>query len=108
MPTDDLLFGIAIHDQSGNHLYGTNTRILGVDVPAAAGDGEMTFEFDRVPLLDGTYLVTLAIQTTDEGVVYDWREQQHHFEVMNPSRTPGTVSFPVQVHFGNPAMEPAE
>ena len=106
--TDDLLFGIAIYDQDGNHLFGTNTEILGVDVPPADGDGEVTFEFDHVPLLDGTYLVTLAIQTTDEGTVYDWREQQHQFEVMNPSRTVGIVSFPIDVHFADPAMEPAE
>ena len=70
------MFGIAIHDQNGNHLFGTNTKILGVDVPPADGDGEMSFDFHRVPLLDGTYLVTLAIQSTDEGTVYDWREQQ--------------------------------
>ena len=87
--TDDILFGIAIHDENGNHLFGTNTAILGLDVPPADGDGEMTFEFHRVPLLDGTYLVTLAIQSTDEGTVYDWREQQYEFEVMNPPRTNG-------------------
>ena len=56
--TDDILFGIAIHDEDGNHLFGTNTAVLGVDVPPADGDGEMSFEFHRVPLLDGTYLVT--------------------------------------------------
>ena len=106
--TDDILFGIAIHDEDGNHLFGTNTAVLGVDVPPADGDGEMSFEFPRVPLLDGTYLVTLAIQSVDEGTVYDWREQQAHFEVMNPSRTGGLVSFPIDVRFGNPAMEPAE
>jgi ABC-2 type transport system ATP-binding protein len=106
--TDDILFGIAIHDENGNHLFGTNTEVLGVDVPPADGDGEMSFEFHRVPLLDGTYLVTLAIQSVDEGTVYDWREQQAHFEVMNPSRTGGLVSFPIDVRFGNPAMEPAE
>ena len=99
--TDDVLFGIAIYDEQGNHLFGTNTRVLGVDVPPADVDGEMTFEFDRVPLLDGTYLVTLAIQTTDEGTVYDWREQQHSFEVMNPTRTAGLVSLPLHVRFGN-------
>jgi ABC-2 type transport system ATP-binding protein len=97
--TDDVLFGVAIYDENGNHLYGTNTRVLGVDVPPAEGDGEIAFEFDRVPLLDGTYLVTLAIQTRDEGTVYDWREQQTRFEVMNPSRTSGLVSFPVEVSF---------
>ncbi len=98
--TDDILFGIAIYDENGNNLFGTNTRIMGVEPPPADGDGETTFVFDRVPLLDGTYLVTLAIQSTDEGTVYDWREQQHQFEVMNPLRTAGSVAFPVDVTFG--------
>jgi ABC-2 type transport system ATP-binding protein len=106
--TDDILFGIAIHDENGNHLFGTNTRLLGVDVPPADGDGEMSFDFHRVPLLDGTYLVTLAIQSSDEGTVYDWREQQARFEVMNPSSTNGLVSFPMDVHFGIPGMHLAE
>jgi ABC-2 type transport system ATP-binding protein len=104
--TEDVLFGIAIYDENGNHLYGTNTRILGVPVPAADGDGEMTFDFDRIPLLDGTYLVTLAIQTNDEGTVYDWREQQYQFEVMNPTRTAGLVSLPLEVRFGHTQMQP--
>ena len=43
--TEDILFDIAIHDENGNQLYGTNTAILGVDVPPADGDGEMSFEF---------------------------------------------------------------
>jgi hypothetical protein len=50
-----------------------------------------------VPLLDGTYLVSLAIQTRDEGVVYDWHEQQWQFEVMNPDRTAGIVAMPMTV-----------
>jgi ABC-2 type transport system ATP-binding protein len=101
--TEDILFGIAMHDENGNLLFGTNTAILGVDVPPADGDGEMSFEFPRVPLLDGTYLVTLAIQTVDEGTVYDWWEQHLTFQVMNPARTHGLVSFPVDVKFGEGA-----
>jgi len=99
--TDDILFGVAIYDQNGNHLFGTNTAILGIDVPPADGDGEMSFDFHSVPLLDGTYLVTLAIQTTDEGTVYDWREQQSQFEVMNPGRSTGIVAMPIDIQFGH-------
>jgi hypothetical protein len=68
----------------------------------------MAFEFDHVPLLDGTYLVTLAIQSADEGTVYDWHEQRYQFAVMNPSRAAGLVSFPLEVRFSNCTMEPAE
>ncbi|GIU88846.1 MAG: ABC transporter [Acidimicrobiia bacterium] len=103
-PTDDVMFGIAVHGEDGDHLFGTNTRLEGVDVPAVAGDGEVVFEIDDVPLLDGTYLVTLAIQTNDEGTVYDWREQQWRFEVMNPGRGTGRISLPVRIRFGQPAQ----
>ena len=77
-------------------------------VPVAEGDGEVTFDFEHVPLLDGTYLVTLAIQTTDEGTVYDWRDQQYQFSVMNPARTVGLVSMPLVVRFGAQVAERVE
>jgi ABC-2 type transport system ATP-binding protein len=101
-PTDDLLFGIIIHDEEGNTIFGANTKIVDVPVPVADGDGEVTFDFEHVPLLDGTYLVTLAIQSTDEGTVHDWRDQQFQFEVMNPSRVAGLVALPLRVRFGTP------
>ena len=101
-PTDDLLFGIAIHDEDGNDIYGTNTKRMEIPVPVADGDGQVTFDFEHIPLLDGTFLVTLAIQSTDEGTVHDWRDQQYQFEVMNPTRTVGLVSLPLEVRFGPP------
>ena len=95
---DDVSFGIAIYDAAGKHLHGTNTRILDVPVaPVGPGPGEVCFAFDRIPFLDGTYLVTLGVTTADEGTVYDWREQQDSFEVMNPGRTFGLVELPVRV-----------
>jgi ABC-2 type transport system ATP-binding protein len=107
-PTDDLLFGIAIHDESGNHLYGANTKAMDVDVPPAEGDGEIVFEFDRVALLDGTYLVTLAAQTRDEGTVYDWREQQYSFSVMNPSLEVGIVALGAVIRFPSDELHAVE
>ncbi len=100
---DDLLIGIAIHDQSGYQLFATNTKIIGIDAPTEAGDGAARFTFDSVPLLDGTYLLTIVIQSAGEGIVYDWRENQDEFSVMNPTRSAGLVSLPVEVQFGNRA-----
>jgi ABC-2 type transport system ATP-binding protein len=107
-PTDDLLFGIIIHDEEGNTIFGANTKIVDVTVPVADGDGEATFDFERVPLLDGTYLVTLAIQSTDEGTVHDWHDQRYQFEVMNPGRVAGMVSLPLQVRFNTPLAQQPE
>src|SRR3954453_16884376 len=91
------MFGIAIYDVTGNNLYGAKPKILGPDGPPADGPAEIRSCFADGPLLDGTYLVTLAIQTRDEGVVYDWHEQQWQFEVMNPDRTAGIVAMPMTV-----------
>ncbi len=107
-PTGELLFGIAIHDEIGNDIFGANTKLIDVPVPMADGDGQVTFDFEHVPLLDGTYLVTLAIESSDQGTVYDWRDQQYQFSVMNPSRTVGLVSLPLEVRFGTPYAERVE
>ena len=46
------------------------------------------FHLPRIPLLDGTYMITIGVTSYDEGVVYDWSEARHEFEVMNPGGLP--------------------
>ena len=94
---DDVVFGIAIHDIEGRLLFGSNTDFLDMAVGAVEGAGEVVFETDAVPLLDGTYLVTVGITTHDASVIYDWREQRHEFEVMNPGRSAGQVHMGLRV-----------
>ncbi|HZT67225.1 MAG TPA: ABC transporter ATP-binding protein [Acidimicrobiales bacterium] len=94
---EDPNFGYAIYDIEGRLLSGNNTRILGVEIPSIEGEGEVAFQFADVPLLDGTYFLTLAITSRDEHTVYDWHEQRHQFEVMNPGRAQGLMHLPVQV-----------
>jgi ABC-2 type transport system ATP-binding protein len=96
-PVDDPVFGIAIYDVDGKQIFGTTTEILGTRLENLASSGEVAFMFDSVPLLDGTYFITIGITNHDGWVVYDWQEQQHQFEVMNPGRTVGQVAFPVRV-----------
>ena len=90
-PVDDVVFGLGIHDVEGRLVFGSNTDFLGIDLGVLDGPGVVTFETDAVPLLDGTYLLTIGIHSHDEATVYDWREQRHQFEVMNPYRTAGAV-----------------
>lgn len=57
----------------------------------------MVFSFEEIPLLDGTYFLTLAITSRDENIVYDWQEQRHQFEVLNPGRAQGLMHLPAHV-----------
>jgi ABC-2 type transport system ATP-binding protein len=108
--TRDVQFGIMIHDQLGGSVFGSNTTNLGMPIDVHAGHGELSFVFARVPLLDGTYPVTVAVQSVDAGVVYDWHEQRYSFSVINPTRDLGTVSMPMTVELGDlrwPVVESA-
>jgi hypothetical protein len=96
-PTPDVQFGIAIYDDEGRLVFGSNTTLLGLDLSLPAGRGEIVFDFARVPLLDGTYPVTLAVESRDAGSVYDWHEQRYSFAVVNTTRTAGIVSLPMSV-----------
>jgi ABC-2 type transport system ATP-binding protein len=96
-PLEDVVFGIAVHDIEGKLVFGSNTELLGASLGVLHGPGEVVFASDGVPLLDGTYLVTVGAHSHDEGTVYDWHEQRHQFEVMNPGRTAGQVHLGLRV-----------
>ena len=75
------------------------------DVPAASladltlshplGGHVPGYDF-KVPLLDGTYAVTIGVHTRG-GLVYDSWEQLRRFEVAAPGRDIGLVRLPVQI-----------
>ena len=49
-----------------------------------------------MPLLDGTYAVTVGLHTKG-GLVYDSWEQLRRFEVAAPGRDIGLVRLPVDI-----------
>jgi ABC-2 type transport system ATP-binding protein len=107
---EDPNFGYAIYDIEGNLLSGNNTRILGTEIACIDGAGEVVFSFPEIPLLDGTYFLTLAVTSRDENIVYDWQEQRHQFEVLNPGRAQGMMHLPATVevrHDGRSAGDAA-
>lgn len=93
----DVAFGLEIFDEAGTRLMGTTTDVLEQYIHAVKGDGEVVFAFDHVPLLDGRFPLRITIHSHDGGTLYDEREYEDVVAVMNPSRTRGTVHFPVTV-----------
>ena len=94
---EDVVMGIGIFDLQGREMFGSNTDILGYELPAVDGRGTVTFRIPKVPFLDGTYLLTIGVHSRDEGTVYDWSEQRHRFEVMHPGRSSGMVDLEIDV-----------
>ncbi len=94
---EDVVVGLGIFDHAtGRPIFGTNTDILGTPVKAMSGAGEVIFEVAAVPLLDGTFPITIGIHSHDETVVYDWSEQRTWFEILSPDRTSGLVWMPIE------------
>ncbi|HYI61621.1 MAG TPA: ABC transporter ATP-binding protein [Acidimicrobiales bacterium] len=93
----DVAFAVEIFDEAGNRLMGTTTDVLEQPLHAVDVEGSVNFVFDQVPLLDGRFLVTAKIHTHDGGTVYDEREFEDSFAVMNPTRALGTVHFPIKI-----------
>lgn len=96
-PVDDLVCGLLVYDNKGWVLFGWNTDTLGVDLGRIHGWGEIAFALKEVPLLDGTYPVTVGLHSHDEATVYDWSEQRHNFEVMSPTQSAGIIQMDVNV-----------
>jgi hypothetical protein len=95
-PTDDVVVALSVYASMGQLVYSTNTEILGADVGTVHGRKRVSFRFEQVPLLDGTYALTLGVHTHG-GINYDQWEARRHFEVAAPGREVGLVRLPVHV-----------
>ncbi len=93
----DVAVALEIFDERGSRLLGTTTDVLEQYIHAMKGEGEVVFNFDHVPLLDGSFPLTVAIHSHDGGTVYAEREFEDTIAVMNPSRTRGIVHFPIKI-----------
>jgi ABC-2 type transport system ATP-binding protein len=98
-PVDDVVFSIAIYDQDGKMLLGTNTDNTGDDPGTVSGHGTCRFRFERFSVIDGVYNVAIGIHSHDVGTIYDQREQKDTIEVMSTGRDVGLVHFPVHASF---------
>ena len=94
---DDVLPSFTVYDQQGRVLFTGNTKLSPADTSVNPGEGEIVFDIERLPLLDGDYPVTIGVTTHDEYTVYDWHEQQYVFSVMNRGMQTGIVSVPIRI-----------
>lgn len=85
------VFGFSIKTGNGFFIYGTNTQIMNVPIPAVEGEGVVTLAIEPLRLMEGKYFLSLAIHNQDHTVQYHRREDWHPFAVKNPTSSHGVV-----------------
>ena len=95
----DAMATIAIHDDANEVVFSSDPDDPACAVEVPEGGGTLRFNFPEVPLLDGTYSVSVGLRSASDAAVFDWQDQVTKFEVANPGRSTGRVRLPMDVTF---------
>jgi len=91
-PVRDPGFGLKICTPDDVFLHGTNTFIQGASVAVGGGGGTVQLRYPRLPLLAGTYWLTVgATSGNDWSAPYDLWERAQKFEVLTARPDGGAV-----------------
>ncbi len=89
----DPVFGIALYSENGENLFGTNTELKNASIGYIEGKGHVDLMIERIPMITGRFLLTVAVHTHDQKP-YDWHDKQYSFDVMPTGRDAGLFEVP--------------
>lgn len=89
----DPVFGIALYSENGENLFGTNTELKSVELNTLEGKGYLDLMVEKIPMITGRFLLTVAVHTRDQKP-YDWHDKQYSFDVIPTSRDGGLFEVP--------------
>lgn len=75
------VFGLAIHHQNGAHICGPNTKQLGLEIPAVEGEGVIWYRIPELNLLEGSYLLSVAVVNKMNTETYEHHDRLYPFHV---------------------------
>ena len=76
------VFGLAIHREDGVHITGPNTQFAGYAIPGIEGEGIVRYTVPSLPLLEGTYAVSVAAHNWEDTEMYDYHDRLYPFRVL--------------------------
>lgn len=88
----DITFGIALYEEDGRHIFGTNTKIENMPLVLSVGYGKIDLKIDQIPMLSGKFLLSPAAQSLDYATTYDWIDKQFSFEVIPTCCNEGLIA----------------
>ena len=80
-PITSPIFGIVFYNQE-TYCYGTTTKFKKIDMGQVIGKGHVDFFLERLPLLDGTFQVTVALAPSDYKFAFDFHDRLYSFQVL--------------------------
>jgi ABC-type polysaccharide/polyol phosphate transport system ATPase subunit len=98
-PVPNGMATIAIYDDKNEVLFASDPDDPACAVEIPEGGGVVKFDFPDIPLLDGTYTVSVGVKSTTDTAIFDLKDQVTQFEVANPGRSTGRVRLPLDVSF---------
>jgi len=78
---DEPVFGIAVHRMDGVHVCGPNTAFSGLRIPFIEGEGEIVYRVDALPLMEGSYMLSVGLHNQADTAMYDYHDRLHAFRV---------------------------
>lgn len=95
--TADPMAGILLRNRLGIDIYGTNTRVEGVQLGSFAAGVRLLLSFSfSCHLTRQSYSLTVATQNPD-GTSQDWRDDLIHFTVADPRDIAGIADFGAKI-----------
>ncbi len=80
-PVKRPVFGVAIFKEDGRYIYGPNTFFDRFDTGECEGRIRFRILYEKPPLLNGKYLVSVAIFDPEHVYPYDFHEKRYSFEI---------------------------
>lgn len=98
--------GILIRNRIGLDVFGTNTRIEGIELGKFEAGDEVEIEFELpCGFSRQDYTVTVAIQHAD-GLSQDWLDDVAEFTVIDSKDIAGVVNLPTRISVNRFSQEP--
>lgn len=76
------VFGLAIHRNDGMHVTGPNTRFAGLEIPWIEGRGIVRYKISSLPLLEGTYHMSVSSHDWEDIKMFDYHDRRYSFRVL--------------------------
>ncbi|MCX7943025.1 MAG: Wzt carbohydrate-binding domain-containing protein [Deltaproteobacteria bacterium] len=87
------VFGVAIFKEDGRYIYGPNTYFDRFDTGICEGPVRFSIVYEKPPLLNGKYLVSVAIFDPDHLYHYDFHEKRYSFEIKSDILDHGDIKI---------------